>query len=83
MCFSLLWFRDLLIWIVIVVAIVAILRLVLPWLFAQLGVDAGIIMAIINVFVWAVVALFVIYVAFALISCLLGGGGLPLFPHAR
>jgi len=40
-------------------------------------------MAIINVFVWAVVALFVIYVAFALISCLLGGGGLPLFPHAR
>ncbi len=83
MCFTLLWFRDLLIWLVVVVAVVALLRLCLPWLMAQIGVNASVLMQAINIFVWAIVAIFVIYVIFALISCLVGGGGLPLFPHAR
>ena len=85
MCFTMLWFRDLLIWIVIVVAVVALLRLLLPWLMAKLGVDGTILMRAIDIFVWAVVVIFVIYVFFALISCLVGGGGgaLPLFPRAR
>ena len=82
MCFSLEWIEQLLIWIVIVVAIVAILKILIPWIFSQLGVGTGNLMAIINIFIWAVVVIFVIYVAFALISCLLGaGGGFGLFPR--
>lgn len=83
MCFSLPWIESLLVWIVIVVAVVAILRLLLPWVFAQLGVGTGPLMAIVNIVVWAIIAIFVIYVAFALIECLigLGGGGLSLLPR--
>jgi H+/Cl- antiporter ClcA len=84
MCFTLLWFRDLLIWLVVMVAVVALLRLLLPWLLRQLGTDVGVLMRAIDIFVWAIVAIFVIYVIFALISCLAGGGGaLPLFPRAK
>jgi hypothetical protein len=82
MCFSLGWWQDLLIWVVIVVAVVALLKLLLPWLLGQMGVDAGIILQAINIVVWAFVAIVVIYVVFALISCLLGAGGSPpLFPR--
>lgn len=82
MCFSLGWLESLLINIIIVVAVVAILRLLIPWVFSMLGVDGGILLQIINIVVWAIVAIFVIYVAFALISCLIGGGAsLSLMPH--
>jgi hypothetical protein len=86
MCFTLLWFRDLLIWIVILVAVVALLKLLLPWLVRQLSpqFDLSVILRAIDIFVWAVVVIFVIYLVFALISCLAGGAGtLPLFPRAR
>ena len=82
MCFSLEWIEQLLIYIVIVVAIVAILKILIPWVFSQLGVGTGNLMKIINIFIWAIVVIFVIYVAFALIACLLNsGGGLGLFPR--
>ena len=78
MCFSLPWLEQLLVWLVIVCAIIAILRLLLPWVAAQLGIP--IIAQVINIILWAVVVIFVIYFCFALLSCL-GGGGLSLFPH--
>ena len=80
MCFSLAWIEQLLIWLVIVVAIVALLKLLLPFILNQLGVAGGIIMQAINIVIWAVILIFVIYFVFALIACL-GGGGLPLFPR--
>ena len=55
-----------------------VLRLLLPWVAAQLGIP--IIAQVINIILWAVVVIFVIYFCFALLSCL-GGGGLSLFPH--
>jgi hypothetical protein len=84
MCFSLLWFRDLLIWLVVLAAVVAILQLFVPWVLAQLNINAGPIMQILRIVVWAVVIIAVIYFVFALLSCLMGsGGGFPLFPRGR
>ena len=80
MCFSLGWIEQLLVWIVCVCAIVGILKLLLPFVLGQLGAGGGIIAAAINIVLWAVIAIFVIYICFALISCV-GGGGFPLFPH--
>ena len=78
-CFSLAWIEQILVWLVIVCAIVGILRLVLPFILNQLGVGGGVIMAAINIVIWAVVAIAVIYACFMLISCL--GGGFPGLRH--
>lgn len=83
MCFSLAWLQSLLIWIVIVCAIFAILKLVVPFILSKIGVDGGIILQIVNILVWAFVAIVVIYFAFAAISCLMsmGGGNFLALPH--
>ena len=72
MCFDLTWFENLLIWLVIVSAIVAIFKLLLPLVFSRMGMAGEIILRIINIIVWAVVTIFIIIVAFDLISCLAG-----------
>lgn len=82
MCFSMQWIMQLLIWAVIVIAIICILKLLIPYILSALGGGGGIIMAIINILLWAIIAIFVIYFAFAVISCLMSmGGGMPLMPH--
>lgn len=80
MCFSMGWLEQVLVWIVIVAAIIAILKLLLPFVLGALGVGGGIIAQAINIVLWAIVAIFVIYICFALISCL-GGGIMPPLPH--
>ena len=88
-CFSMAWLMNLLIWLVIIVAVVAILQIIIPWVLSKLGASGiigegiGIVSAVIKIIIWAIVVIFVIYIVFALISCLIGygGGGLSLFPH--
>lgn len=83
MCFSMAWLQQLFIYVIIVGAVIAIIRLLLPMVFAQMGGPGNVIGQVINIILWAVIACFVVYICFALISCLLGsGGGLsPLPPH--
>jgi hypothetical protein len=81
MCFSLGFIEQLLVWLVIVCAIVAILRLLLPWVAAQLGAAGGIVLAVINIILWAVVCIYVIYFCFMLIECLAGSGSGMFLPH--
>lgn len=80
MCFSLEWWENFLIWLVLAVAVIALLKLLIPWVLAQAGVDGSVIMSAINIVVWAIIAVAIIYLVFALISCV-AGGGLPLMPH--
>jgi len=82
MCFSLVWIEQILIWAVIVIAVVAILKLLIPFILSQLGASGSVIMAAINIVVWAFVAIIVIYICFALIGCLLSSGHLA-FPSPR
>lgn len=77
MCFGLEWIEQLLVWVVVVCAIVAILRLLLPFILGQLGAGGGIIMQAINIVIWAVICIAVIYFCFMLISCL-GGLHMPM-----
>lgn len=82
MCFSLGWIEQLLVWLVIICAIFAILKLLIPFVAAQLGAAGGVIVQVINIVLWAFIVICVIYFCFALISCLMSaGGGMPLFPR--
>lgn len=80
MCFSMGWLQSFLIWLVIIAAIFAILKLVIPWVLSKIGVDAGIVIQIMSIILWAFIAIAVIYLAFAAISCL-GGISFPPLPH--
>ena len=80
-CFTLGWLEQFLVWCVIVGAIIAIIRLVVPWVMAQVGIPM--LAQIINIILWAVVVIFVIYIVFALLGCLVGMGGVNLLPPHR
>jgi uncharacterized BrkB/YihY/UPF0761 family membrane protein len=41
MCFSLLWLRDVLIWIIVIAAVWAIIKLLIPLILSQLGITLG------------------------------------------
>jgi hypothetical protein len=71
MCFSLAWIEQILIWAVVVVAVVAIIKILIALVLPQLGWAGSVIMQGLNIVMWAVVAIFVIIICFDLISCLL------------
>ena len=76
--------EQLLIWVVIFVAVFAIINLLLPLVTRHatgtLGEAVNIVIAIIRIVFWAAVVIVVIIFAFNMISCLLGQ--LPsLLPH--
>lgn len=85
-CFSLAWLENLLIWLVGVIFIVALFKLVVPWLMSLLGAPpgGGIIVTIIQYIIWALVAVAVIIFVFELIGCVFGGGtNFGAFPRFR
>lgn len=81
MCFSWAWLEQILVWLVIVGAVFAILRLLIPYVLSQLGAGGGVISQAINIILWAIIAIMVIYICFALISCLGAGSLMPPLPR--
>lgn len=88
MCFSLEWLKAILVYLVVICAIIAILKIIVPWVlgklasFPALTEAIGIITQIIWIIIYAVIVIFVIYVAFDLIQCLLSyAGGFPSLPR--
>lgn len=75
-CLSLEFVEQLLIWLVVIGAVVAILNLVLMPLLAPAPYGATVV-AVIRILIWAIVAIAVIYLVFGLLECLVG------FPRLR
>lgn len=74
-CLSLSFVENLLIWLVILGAVIAIVKLLLPNLLGQLGTPGTLVFQMLNILLWVAVAIFVIVIAFDLLSCLVGSAG--------
>jgi len=85
MCFSLEWFENLLIWLVVICVVVALLRLLLAFIVPKLGVGAEIINFItkaITIVIWGLILIAAIIFIFGLISCFAGSVHFPGRAHA-
>lgn len=82
MCFSLQWLGQVLVWLIVIGACVAIIKLILPMALGWLGGPGAIVVQIITIVLWAVVAIFVVWFAIDMIQCLLGAGGGLHMPRA-
>jgi hypothetical protein len=80
MCFSSAWLLQILIWGILVVGFVLIMRIFIPWLLAQLEVDASMVLRIIQIIIWMMVSIYLLVVAFQLFGCLWSHGP-NLLPH--
>jgi hypothetical protein len=77
-CFSLGWVVQMLVFLVVLCLVIALLRI---WVLPMLGSVDPRIPATINILIWAVVCIFVIYLIADLLMCAVGSG--PLFPRVR
>jgi len=81
-CFSLAFWQQVCILIVIAIGLWSIIKLFLPWLMQKLP---AIVIQIINIIIWVIIAIVCIVVIFALLQCLVGliggTGGLLRFPR--
>lgn len=80
MCFSVGWLVQTLVWLVVISLVVALIRI---WILPMLAATDPRIAATINIIVWAIVVIFVIYTVAELLMCAIGGGGLggPYLRH--
>ena len=76
-CFTLGWVEGMIIDLIWICALVAIIRLLIPLLVSVLspilGGGAAIVGQIINIILYAIIAVFVVYLVFGLIGCIPGG----------
>ena len=84
MCFGLEWFEDVLIWIIVVCAVVALLKLLVSFVLPKLGMSGELLAFLVQAFrivIWAIVCIAVVIFIFDLIACLLPWGGFPRLGH--
>ena len=73
MCFSLAWLESFLVWLVVICAVVALLRLLVSFVIPKLGLGGevmGFVVKAITIVIWAIVCIALIYFVFDLILCL-------------
>ncbi len=75
MCFSLLWLFQLLVWLVVIGALVAVIRLVLPWALSFFGEVSGLVVGVLKIIIGAVILIAVIWLIYDVITCV--GFGFP------
>lgn len=81
MCFSLAWLANLLIWLIVVCAIVALINLVIKFVVPHLDIGAPIVDFVVKalwIVLWAIICIAAVIFVFDLIAYISGGGiGFP------
>lgn len=79
MCFSLNWLMQICILAIVIIAIVAILKIIIPYALSKAGATIGqgisVVLEVLKIVLWAVVAIIVVILCFELIACLIGYAG--------
>ncbi len=81
MCFSLNWIASFLVWLIVICAVVALLRLIIGFVLPKLGWGAEIVSVVVAAFrivIWAIILIALVFFVFDLIACL--GPSMP-FPR--
>jgi hypothetical protein len=73
--------RDILIRIIVLAAIIAIIKVIVPWVLSLIGGVGAPVVQIVYIILWCIVAIWCVVIVFELLSCLVGSGGFSLFPH--
>jgi hypothetical protein len=81
MCWSLSFLEDLIIRIIILCAIIAIIKILVPWILSLIGGISAPIVQILYIILWAIVAIWCVIICFELFECLVGAGGFSIMPH--
>jgi hypothetical protein len=76
MCFSVGFFFQLCIWLVVIGALYAIIKVVLPAVLANFGGPGTLLGQVINIVLYAVMLILVLYLIWDLVDCLVGAGGI-------
>jgi hypothetical protein len=69
MCFSAAWFVNLLVWLIVICAVVAIFRLVLPSVLGWLGVAGTLVMQVLNIILIAFVLIVLVWFCYDILMC--------------
>ena len=72
MCFGLSWLEAFLVWLVVICAVIAILRLLVMFVVPRLGLGAEVVSFVvraITIVIWAIVLIACIYFVFDLLAC--------------
>lgn len=75
----LLGLEPILIWMVVIIAVIAIVRILLGVFTSALGTWGSVLAQVVNVILWAAIGIAVILVIFWMIGCLVGSIGAPHF----
>jgi len=78
-CLSLGFLQDLIVQCIIIAVVVGVLQILVPWLVSFTGWP--VLGQVINVILWGIIAILIVYIIFALLGCLVGGGGFHPFSH--
>lgn len=80
MCFSLAWIENIFIWLIVIGAVVALVKLLLPLVLSWAGTAGSVVMQALTIVMYAFICIVVVIFVFDLISCLMAHGGVSL-PH--
>jgi hypothetical protein len=90
MCFTFMWFEQLLIWLVELAVAYGIYKAVVPYLLSKLAIFLGdavpVITTVLNWIIWGIMAVLVIILLFDVVGCLwsmVSAGGMNLMPRIR
>jgi len=78
-CLSLGFLQALIIQCIIIAVVVGVVQILVPWLVSFTG--WAMLGQIVNIIMWGIIAILIVYIVFALLGCLVGSGGFHPFPR--